>query len=254
MFFILSKTLGYFCYPLSLTFLGLLLFLALRKRRPWAAWICFWVASLGLYFCSTPLGSEPLLAPLERPYRDLPPPAQADVILVLGGALDLGGSTPGHPEYGPAADRFIYALLLAKQQPHATVVFAGGTADLFDDSKTEASLLAAQAAEFGLAPERLRTDDRSRNTHENALEAKRILSEVGGSSVVVITSAFHMRRALGCLRKAGVEAAPYAVDFRGHGDRSSLLSVVPEASRLGESTAAIREYVGLEVYRLQGYL
>jgi uncharacterized SAM-binding protein YcdF (DUF218 family) len=254
MFFIASKLLGYFCFPLTLTFVLLLLFVRWRKRHERRAWRCFWLGFFLLYFCATPWGADTLIWPLERDYENPLVPAQADVILVLGGALDLARSTPERLEYTQASDRFMFAVDLARQFPQATVIFAGGTASLVDQSKTEASLLRTAAVKLGVAPERIRVDDRSRNTRENATEAKRILDETGGSAIVLLTSAFHMRRALGCLRKAGVEAIPYAADVRNHRDCPDPFAWVPHASRLDDSTAAIREYVGLLVYRLQGYI
>ena len=254
MFFIASKILGYFILPLTIALLALLVFWRQSRRREKPAWRWFWFAFLLLWLCSTPWGSDMLLWPLEGPFESQPPPAHADVILVLGGALDLANSTPGRLEYSPASDRFMYALKLAKRLPHATLVFAGGTGSLFDSKKTEATLLKGEAIEFGVPAERIRVDDRSRNTHENALEAKRILSEVGGRNIVVLTSAFHMRRSLGCLRKVGIEATPYAVDFRNHRGGLDPFCWVPDVNRLGEATAAIREYVGLVVYRAKGYI
>lgn len=254
MFFLLSKTVGYFCYPLTLFFVLMLLFLKWRHGRPRRAWGCFWTGLLLMYVCTTPWGASVLLAPLEQPYRHPAWPARADVILVLGGALDLGTSTPDYPEFADAADRFVYAMHLARRCPQATVVFAGGTANLFDTAKTEASILRQQAEMLGVAPERIRLDNRSRNTRENAVEAKRILDEVGGSTVVVVTSAFHMRRSLGCLRKAGIEAVPFGVDLRRQSSLRDPLGWVPEARYLGDCTSAIREYVGLLMYRLRGYI
>lgn len=253
MFFILSKTIGYLVYPLSLALLALLFSRWRRKRQEKRAAVCFWLGFVILWLCSMPWGTDALLRPLEEPYRNQPPPAGADAILVLGGALDLAASWPGHLEYNQGADRFLYSLKLAKQYPKAVVIYAGGTADLFDKSKTEASLLRQEAIEFGLAPERLFVDDRSRNTRENMVEARRILQQTGGSTVLLVTSAFHMPRSMGCARKVGINAVPYPVDFRGHYSGFNRFGFAPEAGQLVDSTAAIREYVGLVMYRLQGY-
>jgi uncharacterized SAM-binding protein YcdF (DUF218 family) len=254
MFFVASKILGFFVLPLSIVLLALLRFWALSRRREKPAWRVFWFAFLLLWLCSMPWGADVLLWPLEGPFEHAPPPLQADVILVLGGALDLAKTEPGRLEYTQASDRFMYAVKLAQRFPQATVIFAGGTTSFIDKAKTEASLLQAEAVAFGVPAGRIRVDDRSRNTHENALEARRILSEVGGRQVVVLTSAFHMRRSLGCLRQVGIEAMPYAVDFRNHRGAPDPFGWVPQASRLDDATAAIREYVGLVVYRVKGYI
>ncbi|MHB8995084.1 MAG: YdcF family protein [Armatimonadota bacterium] len=254
MFFILSKTIGLLTYPLSLAFIGFLLFAVLRKRREKWALGSFWFGFALLWFFSTSWGTDLMLRPLEKPFANRDLPAKVDAILVLGGSLELSLSSPGQLEYNPAIDRFIYSLKLARRYPQALVIFSGGTADLFDQSKTEASLLKQDAEFFGVPAERLRVDDKSRNTRENATEAKKILDAAGRTDVVLITSAFHMRRSLGCARKAGIEATPYAVDFRGHWDTPNRLGWVPNANALADSSAAVREYVGLLAYRLQGYI
>jgi uncharacterized SAM-binding protein YcdF (DUF218 family) len=253
-FFILSKTIGLLTYPLSLAFIGFLLFAALRKRREKWALGFFWFGFVVLWFFSTSWGTDLMLRPLEKPFARPTLPAKVDAILVLGGSLDLSNSSPGRLEYNPAIDRFIYSLKLARRYPQALVIYAGGTADLFDQSKTEASLLKQDAEFFGVPAQRIRADDKSRNTRENAIEAKKILDVAGRTNVVVITSAFHMRRSLGCLREAGIDATPYAVDFRGHWNTPNRFGWVPSANALADSSAAVREYVGLLVYRLQGYI
>ncbi len=253
MFFIASKILGYLVFPLTLALLALLAFWARNRRRERPRWGLFCLGIAILWLCAMPWGADLLLRPLEGPYMDTPVPTHADVIVVLGGALDLANSRPGKLEYQQASDRFMYAVLLAQQLPQAKVVFAGGTASLTDKTKTEASLLKDEAVRFGIAPERILVDDQSRNTHENAVEAKRITAATGGTSVVVMTSAFHMRRSLACFRKVGVEAIPYAVDLRSHWGQPDPFGWVPQSDRLADATSAVREYVGLVVYRLKGY-
>lgn len=105
-----------------------------------------------------------------------------------------------------------------------------------------------------MSPQRILVDDRSRNTRENALETERLLAPTKSRAIVLIISAFHMRRSLGCFRKVGMAVMPYAVDIRGHTTGPDAFGWVPEASCLAESTAAVREYVGLLMYRLQGYI
>lgn len=254
MFFLLSKTIGYFCYPLTLVFVGLLLFALLRNRRSGGAWTCFWVAVVVLWGCSSRWGADALLRPLEQPYRQRVLPSRVDAIVVLGGALDIENSTPDGAEYGPAADRLIYGVRLARRFPQAQLVFSGATASLFDKTHTEAPLLRTEAIALGIPPQRILIDNRSRNTRENAAESKLLLASVKGNSVLLITSAFHMKRSVGCFKKVGVAVIPYAVDFRGHNSARDPFGGVPDANNLGDSTAAVREYTGLVMYRLQGYL
>ena len=125
---------------------------------------------------------------------------------------------------------------------------------LFDQSKREADLMEILALRLGIPKARIRLDTQSRNTHENAVESKKILTEENVSCFVLVTSASHMRRALGCFRKLGLNPVPYAVDFGNHLGKYSLFSLIPSPGKLGQSTAAIHEYVGIITYKLRGYL
>lgn len=255
MFFVLSKTIGLVVLPIVLATILFALFVLLRHRRPRLAWALFWVAFLGLYALSTRPVADLLLLPLEGRFEDAQRPRDADAIVVLGGTLNLGRSTTERAEMHSAGDRLLEAVLLAKQMPNAVLIFSGGSGDLFDQSKREAPLLKVYAVRLGIPEDRIRVDDRSRNTHENAVETKRILDAEGARSVVLVTSAYHMRRALGCFHAIGLAPIPCAVDFQNcHPSYRRPLAFVPGAENLVDSTSAIREYVGLVVYSLRGYM
>jgi len=255
MFFTLSKTLGLLFYPLPVVLLLFVVFFALRNRRPRLAWGLFWTALLLLYALSTKPVSDLLLVPLERPFEQHAGPStyRADAIVVLGGSLDLARSTADRLELGPAGDRLLEGVLLAKALPGAALIFSGGTGSLFETPQREAELLRGSAIALGIAPARVRAENRSRNTRENAVECKRILDELGARTAILVTSGHHMRRALGCFRKVGVDAIPYAVDSRNHrGGPYGVFVVFPEPYCLDDSTKALKEYVGLVVYKMKG--
>jgi uncharacterized SAM-binding protein YcdF (DUF218 family) len=172
----------------------------------------------------------------------------------LGGALNLGLSRIGRPVHNQAADRFIYGTLLARQHPNAKLVFSGGTAALRGSSHTEAPILKAEAVAFGVPPERIIAEDKSRDTYENAVETARLLGPGYRGSIVLVTSAFHMKRSVGVFKKLGLKVTPFAVDFRNHGGGRLILNPLPQAYCLENSTAAVREYFGLLMYKLRGYL
>jgi len=264
MFFVLSKILSFFCFPLSLSLLLLLMFGVIRRRPrergeqrgrgQGRAWALFWLGLLLLWSCSAAPVADLLMQPLEGPYKNRSLPAKVEAIVVLGGFTDLSLSNEQHLELSESADRFFAALELAKRYPSAVLIFSGGTGSLFDQTTREAPYVKAAALRCGVSAERVLTDSESRNTYENAVETKKLLERRGAWSVVLVTSGFHMRRALGCFHKVGLRPSPYAVDFRAHGGHLNPLNWVPDASSLGQSTAAIREYIGLLMYRVKGYL
>jgi uncharacterized SAM-binding protein YcdF (DUF218 family) len=254
MFFTLSKLLTFLCFPLSLGILLLVLFAILRERRERLALRLFWLGLTGLYLCSISPTADLLLYPLEHPFENPRAPAAIDAIVVLGGMTHLRRSSLDHIELNPSADRFLEAVLLAKQHPEAVLVFSGGTGYLFDQSRREAPMLKAAAVRLGVPEKRIITELNSRNTYENAAETKKALEQRGISSFVLITSAFHMKRSLACFHKLGLDPIPHAVDFRNYLGEYDALSWVPEVGHLERSTVAIKEYAGIVVYRIKGYL
>lgn len=263
MFFLLSKILNALCYPLPL---GLLLFLLfavirwwppaggkLRQAGPSRNWTLFWMAFILLWACSTAPIADLLVRPLEAPYKHPVGPESVDAIVVLGGCSDLELSDEDHLKLNENADRFIAALELTRRYPGALLIFSGGSGSLFDQVRREAPNLRAAAIRLGVPARRILIDADSRNTRENALACEKLLAHRHASSVLLVTSGFHMKRALACFHKLGMSPTPYAVDFRGHGTKLNPLSWVPDVGNLGLSTTAIREYVGMLIYKAKRF-
>lgn len=251
MFFTISKILTPFSYPLPLALLALLVAWLLRDRRAGRA--LFWITLAVLYALSTRPVADLLLLPLERPFEGIARPAQADAIVVLGGFSSLRLSTPERLELHGNADRFVEGVVLARELPGAVLIFSGGSGDLLYQEASEAPLAKAYATRLGIPEPRMRAEDTSRNTHENAVESARIVREEGLDTVVLITSAMHMKRALACFHHVGLDPIPYPVDFLNNFPHYSILSLAPSAGNLSDATVALKEYVGLLMYRLKGY-
>jgi len=254
MFFVLSKILSFLIYPLFLAILLFILFIFFRKHYPKVAKILFYIAFVELYVFSTEPIADLLLLPLEFPFEKQTIPEKAEAIVVLSGMVDLQRSNAEQIELGDASDRIIEGMLLSKDCPDSLLILTGGSGNLFDQSKSEAKMMEILALRFGISQERIRVDIRSRNTHENAVESKKILDKENVSSFILITSASHMKRALGCFRKVELNPIPYAVDFRNHWGKYDIFSFVPQVGNLDKSTAAFHEYVGIITYKLRGYL
>lgn len=251
MFFTISKVLTPFTYPLALAVVLLVVAWLLRERRGGRA--LFWVVLLGLYVLSTRPVADLLLLPLEARYEGVARPADADAIVVLGGFSNLRRSTPERLELHGNADRFVEAVVLAGELPGAVIIFSGGSGDLLNQDSSEAPLAKAYAARLGIPEHRMRAEATSRNTHENAVETARIVRDEGLGTVVLITSAMHMKRALACFHRAGLAPVPYPVDFQNTYPHYSILSFAPAPGNLADATFALKEHVGLLIYRLKGY-
>ena len=254
MFFVLSKTIGRLADPvvLSCTLLALAVLLRLfRRARRLRVW--FTVIGTGLLvLLSMGFVSNALLAPLEgrhpRPAALREPPG---AIVMLSGLLESARVSPADYELSSSSDRFVETLRLARKFPHALVVLSGGSGSLSQGGRREAEILARLAPQLGLDVGRLRIDKDSRNTRENASNSKRLLQDVRGP-VLLVTSASHMWRSMGCFRKVGLKVTPWPVDYER--TRPRLRNILPGLSSLQKSQQAIREYVGLVAYRLAGYI
>jgi uncharacterized SAM-binding protein YcdF (DUF218 family) len=253
MFFILSKVLVYFVYPLPIVCLLLLGASCIWNRRRHLARGMVITSLAFLWLLSTPV-ADLLLLPLETAYPVLRNPVHADAVVVLTGMVDAKVGRGDQVELGQAADRILAGVELVRSEKADYLLIAGGSGDLFDQSISEALTLEGLAIQLGVPADRILLDASSRNTHENAVQASRLLQEMDLSNVILVTSAFHMPRSMGCFAKMGLQPRPYPVDFRGQRGGYNPLSWLPSVGNLQGSTTAVREYVGLVVYRLQGYI
>jgi uncharacterized SAM-binding protein YcdF (DUF218 family) len=256
LFFVLSKTLGVMALPTNLLIgLGLVGALLSATRFASAGRKIMTASIVLLAVCAfSPLGNL-LLYSLESRF----PPWDAargapDGIVVLGGPIDPDLSIAHHtPVIRSAADRIVAAAALARRYPNARIVFSGGSADLFANDAREADYAGEIFADLGIARERLIMERRSRNTYENAVFSKEIASPKQGERWLLVTSAYHMPRAVGLFRKAGFPVEPYPVDWRVGGDAADILAFSDIAvDGLGRTDVALREWMGLVAYRLAG--
>jgi uncharacterized SAM-binding protein YcdF (DUF218 family) len=255
MFFALSKILGFFTVPSNLLFLiaavGAVLMFT-RFARVGRVLTVLGVVLLGVAGLS-PLGNA-LMLPLEQRF----PPWNAsrgapDGILVLGGAVGPGVSDArGEPSLNESAERMTVLADLARRYPKARIVFSGGDGSLTGGGSPEAKYALPLFESFGIARSRIELEDKSRNTAENATFSKALVDPKPGQRWLLVTSAHHMPRSVGCFRRAGFAVEPYPVDWRTHGatDLASPFNTV--AAGLARTDAAAKEWVGLLAYWLTG--
>ncbi len=254
MFFFLSKTAAFLLLPSNVFFIIGLLGIALigtRWRRAGArlAVTAFVLLAVVGYL---PVG-ELLIHPLENRF----PPwdvsrGTPDGIVVVGGViktrltLDRGSLAFG----GPAA-RIIALAELARQFPAARIIFSSGSASLIPGGPAEADVIYRMLDAFGVPRQRVELERRSRNTAENALFSKAIANPKPGERWLLVTSAAHMPRAVGCFRRAGFPVEAYPVDWTTF---THLHLGVPQtlSGGLGSADFAVHEWLGLLAYWLTG--
>ncbi len=254
MFFTLSKILGFLAVPSNdLIFIGLVgLLLLFTRFRRLASWLIVTSIVLIAFVGFSPLGRM-LILPLEQRFPPWNPSSGVpDGIIVLGGAISPAISMArGVVALGDGAERITVATELARRYPNARIIFSGGTGSLFGGA-VEAPFAVKEFEALGIAPERITAEEQSRNTIENAVFSMLIAQPKPGEHWLLVTSAYHMPRAMAAFRAAGfpVEACPVNWHTRGPMDVTEPFGLF--AAGLGMADMAMHEWIGLVAYRLAG--
>lgn len=252
MFFIASKVLWFFAAPSALLILGALIGAAFSARRSGQ------LLALGCLAILLVLGAAPagalLIAPLENrfpaPPADAPPPYG---VIVLGGAIDDDISLArGQTTFDEGAERLTQAVVLARRFPSARIVYTGGSNSLRGRPSSEAEQARNLMVALGVDAQRVTLETRSRNTDENARFTAEIVHPQPDQRWLIVTSAYHMPRAMGLFRKAGFNAIAEPVDYRTLGGPADWRPNVNLPHGLVLFDLAVHEWVGLVAYRLSG--
>lgn len=253
MFFYLAKIGFFFIRPsnflLFLLAVGVVL-LFTRFRR--TARVVTVLAGLGILAGGFLPVANWLMWPLEQRFPVLRDEGRVDGIILLGGFLDTTtGAALGTVEFNEAADRFVAFAALAHRHPDARLIVSGGTNTLIVDDVAEAPEAVRAAGSLAIDARRVELESDSRDTYENAVFSRRVANPAPGERWLLVTSAYHMPRAVGCFRKAGFNVIAAPVDYRV--TASALTRTFSEASGgLARLDEAVREWIGLVVYRLAG--
>ncbi|MEL6223487.1 MAG: YdcF family protein [Cyanobacteria bacterium J06626_14] len=262
MFLFFSKLLPIFIYPLGLTSVLMIVALFTLWKRPRIAAISILLALVVILSFSSGYVSKRLARSLEWQYLPPEPVPTADAIVVLGGAMR--SSIPPRPwvDVMDSGDRPLYAAHLYHEGKAPVIVMSGGRIGWKNGGTPESSDMAIIAEAMGVPAEDILEDPTSLNTYENAVNVKQILERENLNTVLLVTSALHMPRSLRIFEKQGIEAIAAPTDYRiaypssseSTDWRATLIEILPNADRLEYSTRAIKEYIGLVVYRLRGWL
>ncbi len=245
----MKKLLAGFLFPPGIF---VLLFLAaavlVRRFR-----IFFLSAAILFYLISTPYVGTRLITPLEQRYT-LPDPIPSDIdaVIVLSGGNNLG--VPNLPLMPGSFKRLLYGIMLAKRYD-LPLIFSGGFRE--SDAATQCIQELNDTIGLDLPHPRHFTphfsiyfESRSRDTYENARYTKAMLRAFGlhDPKILLVTSAFHMPRAMLLFTKAGLHALPAPTDYKASSLRH--LWYLPSVTGLRLSYFALHEYAGYLRYAL----
>jgi len=253
LFLIASKTAWFFLRPETMLLLLFVLpyFLLRRERVAAATRTLSFALSVTVLVGLFPVGNV-VLKPLERAYPVNPEIKAPAGIIVLGGMEDIAPDHTGNiAQVNDAAERLFVAYELSRRFPEATVLYSGGKLVFNPENAGGFEVGPDILRRMGLPEERLIVEGLSRTTAENATLSREMVPDQGTGPWVLVTSAFHMPRALGSFCAAGWRnLIPYPVDYRG-GDLFAQIKW-DLAEHLEELNIGVEEWIGLLAYRLNG--
>lgn len=256
MFYYVSKIAWFFTTPsnllLSLILFGLILGLFRRFRKlgfGFAAFMTVATIALGLLPVSTYL-----MVPLEERFPAFNDDGKTvDGIILLGGSVESSDSAArGRLVANESAERVLDTIELAHRYPQARILISGGGGTVFGDGVGESPIIAAYFKRIGIDPTRIIIEDKSRTTSENAIYSREIVKPAESERWLLVTSAWHMPRAVGVFEKAGFSITPYPVDFRTGVGSNNLRPFAFVSDGLRRLDVATKEWAGLIGYYLSG--
>ncbi len=244
MFFLLSKTLDLAFAPLSWALVLLAWGLWLSRRRHKHAQRLLVAALLMVYLPATAAVSVSLWRAVERfDARQAPASAKYDAVILLGGFAWQQPS--GVVEYADGVDRLFRAWELLRDGRAARVIITANEA--------ETPAIAKALEELGVSRRRMLLDSESMNTRDNAVYTQALAKRYKLQSLVLVTSAFHMQRAVECFRALGIDPDVIATDHGASGYPGWFDLLAPRSEELRRSELALREFAGRLIYRARGY-
>ena len=264
MFVYLSKFLPLFVYPLGIIAVLLILGLLTEKRRKWHKTFQI-LALVTLLIGSNRWVSYGLARSLE--WQNLPAETtlQAEVIVLLGGGTEPGDWPRPTTEVNSAGDRVLYAARLYNEGVAPAILVSGGNLN-FSSARgtTPAEEMIELLTQLGVPAEAIWHQGQSENTHDDAVYSAEILREKEITEVILVTSAMHMPRAKALFEKQGISVIAAPTDFTiteqnwqsvfqpSFGEL--VINLMPNASALNLTTTVIKEYFGLLMYSLRGWV
>ena len=257
MFFILSKVLLFLIKPLN--WVVILFVLGLLVKKPALRKKLLAASLIVLLFFTNGFIANILLRSWETdpvPIASLP---AFDTGIVLTGITNQEIKPRDRVYFNKGADRVTHAARLYKEGKISKILISGGTGKLieYEDDIPEADNLVRFYHMAGIPAEDIIVENQAMNTRQSAINCRDILEkQFPGGKHLLITSAFHQRRAKACFDKVNLETLSYSCDF--HTDRSGEFNfsalILPSSNALHQWEILLKEWTGLAAYKIMGYI
>jgi len=201
-----------------------------------------------LFLFSNPLISNKLVKYIEEPYQPLKlsEVPVSDFIVVLSGMVH---EVKDNVYEWSDPDRFFAGIKLLNANKGKKIIYTGGLLPWEKKKKTEGELLKKKSIEFGVDENDIFITKKVQNTYEEANAISHLIDKK--SKIILVTSAFHMKRAEFLFKKHAFKVFPYPVDFKFKDNKITILDFIPSAGSLSRSSFVIRELLGRMYYRIK---
>ena len=250
MFFFLSKILTFLISPIViiivLLFAAAIVKNSFRRKR-------ILIASIALLILFTnPYIIDQLHKRWELRYSNYTQEKHYEAAIVLSGFMsfdeDLNRMT-----FGESVDRLTEGLVLYRKGQIDKIIISGGSGSMIKDIR-ESAIAKDFLVDYCAVPDSIVIiDTLSRNTYENAVESKKLMKSHQIQSALLITSAFHMRRAKGCFDRLGINTDIYATDVSPKQEYYPSDLFIPSTRNLVKWETLMHEVIGVIIYKIQGY-
>jgi uncharacterized SAM-binding protein YcdF (DUF218 family) len=255
--FFAAKVLALITQPLAWVIVLLIVSLLVMVRKPKMARTGIAIALATTVFMGWQPAPDYLLRTLESRYPEFAP--QADLrgfvgVVVLGGGTEDGHVAQSHvqPLFNSAGERLTAPVSMLRHNPHLQIIYSGGEGTLLGRGPSEAQRARVFFHSMGLTERQVQYESVSRNTYENAVLSARVPGTDPTQPWLLLTSAWHMPRAMQTFTKAGWHVTAYPVDFR-TGATTPWLDY-SLSTGVQKWQMVLHEWLGMLSYRLTGRL
>ena len=240
----LHKILPFFLSPLGITLIFLIASFFFKRR------FFVFLSFLVLVISSNPIVGNYLMKKLEYPYKPISINSinEADSVVVLSGMLHQVGDKNYNTYEFSDPDRFFGGLDLIKEKKSDKIIFTAGQLPWTDNWMPEGLILKNKAISLGISQTKILVTENVKNTYEESIAVTKLIPN--NSSILLVTSAFHMHRSKYLFENQGFRVTPFPVDFKYGNFKSSILDYLPHHEALKKTSIFIRETIGRLYYRL----
>ncbi len=255
MFFVLSKILAYVIMPSMI--IGAFFVASFFTKRQRRKKRFLNIGLLLFFFWSNDFIVNEMLLLWEVPITPLSAVTKKyEWAILLTGVTKYDTGLRDRVFFNRGADRVTHTVQLYKMGIVKKILVTGGSGRLSAPERKEADEIAEALLLMGVPQADIVTETKSRNTHESAVEVKKILEgQTTPTECLLVTSAYHMRRSAACFKKVGYGMDCFSVDFISHERKISIDTLLfPRVEAMFNWQILLKEWTGMISYKLVGFV